>query len=78
MDEYKKLIEDLILIVKKENASDLHLSEGRYPTIRVEGSLVPIEIGEKLNKEDLKKIIDIFLSIEKRSDFKDNKTIDFS
>ena len=40
--EYKKTFEDLIEIVVKEGGSDLHLSEGRYPTIRVSDSLVPL------------------------------------
>jgi Tfp pilus assembly ATPase PilU len=40
--EYKKELEELILTVIHEGASDLHLVSGRHPTIRVSGELVPL------------------------------------
>ncbi|MDO8523500.1 MAG: PilT/PilU family type 4a pilus ATPase [bacterium] len=40
--DYAKFLEDLITMVAKESASDLHLSVGRHPTLRVSGQLVPL------------------------------------
>ena len=40
--DYKKELEDLISIVIKEDASDLHLSEDRVPILRVSGFLIPL------------------------------------
>ena len=40
--EYKKHLEDLLATVIKEGGSDIHLSEGRHPTIRVSGVLIPL------------------------------------
>ena len=42
MDNYKKELDELIETVIKEGASDLHLSEGRLPTLRVTGNLIPL------------------------------------
>mgnify|MGYP000912500659 CR=1 FL=1 len=49
--DYAKELDDLVNIVVQENASDLHLSEGRNPTIRVAGFLVPLIKKPILTKE---------------------------
>lgn len=41
-DEAKTVFDQLIRLIIKENASDLHLGEGRQPMMRVSGFLVPI------------------------------------
>ena len=43
-NKYKKLLTDLTTIIDKEDASDLHISEGKFPIIRVHGTLIPIEV----------------------------------
>ena len=42
MKDYSKELKDLILTTVKEGASDLHITVGRHPTIRVSGSLIPL------------------------------------
>ena len=42
MKDYSKELKDLILTTIKEGASDLHITAGRHPTIRVSGSLIPL------------------------------------
>ena len=37
-----KQFEDLLSTVVKENASDLHITVGRHPTLRVDGALLPL------------------------------------
>ena len=38
--DYKTELEELILTVLREGGSDLHISAGRYPAIRVTGQLI--------------------------------------
>ena len=77
-NKYKQLVESLVKIIERENASDIHLSEGRYPTIRVDGSLIPIQVGQPLTKEDLDELLLIFMTPEKREAFMEHKEYDFS
>ena len=39
---YQSELDELVEIVHRENGSDLHISEGRHPTVRVSGSLIPL------------------------------------
>ena len=73
-DEFKKLIQ----IVTAEGASDMHLSEGRFPTIRTSGLLVPINRSKQLTKEDLNQILFMVLSPDKREEFLQKKELDFA
>lgn len=50
--EYLKLLEDIITDTAKENASDLHISAGRHPMLRVAGQLIPLTKYAVLNPED--------------------------
>ena len=73
-EEFKKLIQ----IVAAEGASDMHLSEGRFPTIRTAGLLVPINRSKQLTKEDLNQILFMVLSPDKREEFVQKKELDFA
>ncbi len=77
-NQYKKLLNDLLIIIEKEGASDLHLSEGKYPTIRVDGALVPITLGNIISKDDLEEMLKIILTPELREEFMAKKELDFS
>lgn len=76
--DYKKVLENLIQIVLKEDASDLHLSEGKTPIIRVAGSLIPIVKHEVITKNDIKGILEELLDEPKKAKFLNDKAIDFS
>ena len=49
-------------LVLKEGASDLHLSDGRTPIIRVSGVLIPLVKKPVLTDDDMKGFVDEFLS----------------
>ena len=51
--DFKQELKNLIQIVISENASDLHLSEGRYPTIRVAATLISLTRSKEFTKEDI-------------------------
>lgn len=76
--DYKTELADLVKIVANEGASDLHLSEGRRPTIRVSGFLIPLVKKNILTKEDLDGIISELISKENKEIFLKEKEIDFS
>jgi twitching motility protein PilT len=76
--DYKKELNDLVKTVVQEGASDIHLSEGRHPTIRVSGLLLPLVKGKILTKEDTMGMLSEMLPVESKGDFLKNKEVDFS
>lgn len=78
MADYKTSLNDLIKTVVNEGASDLHLSEGRHPTIRVSGMLLPLVKHPMLTKEDTAGLLNELLSEKNKETFYNSKEIDFS
>ncbi|MFA6272952.1 MAG: PilT/PilU family type 4a pilus ATPase [Candidatus Paceibacterota bacterium] len=76
--DYTKELEQLIITVIKEGGSDLHISEGRYPTIRVTGALIPLLKHKILSKEDTLGLVTELLTSENKKQFLETKEIDFS
>src|SRR3989338_7765617 len=76
--EHKREFEDLVEIVNQEGASDLHLTAGRHPTIRVAGDLIPLVKKPVLSAEDTKGIIAEILNEENRQIFFEKKELDFA
>ena len=74
----EKLLNELINIVVKEGASDLHLSEGRPPVIRVSNFLIPLVKISVLSQEDMEGFLTIFLSLEAKTEFESRKEVDFA
>lgn len=74
----EKLLNELIGIVVKEGASDLHLSEGRPPVIRVSNFLIPLVKMPVLSQEDLEGFLSVFLSLEMKAEFESRKEVDFA
>lgn len=75
---YRQEIDDLAYIVVKEGASDLHLTVGRHPTIRVSGDLIPIVKKPVLTPEDTMGLISELLTPENKERFLADKEIDFA
>src|SRR5690606_36068153 len=78
MSAYKKELEELILIVTKEGASDLHITAGAQPTIRVSGDLIPLVNRPRLTADDTIGILTEILNEDNRRLFFERKEIDFS
>ena len=76
--DYQREFEDLVAIVVKEGASDLHLSVGRSPTIRVSGDLIPIVRKAVLTAEDTLGLVSAVLSPENKELFFKSKELDFA
>lgn len=71
-------IKALVDIVAKEGASDLHLSEGRSPVIRVSGFLIPLVKMPTPTKEDIEGYLSLFLTSENKKEFLLQKEVNFA
>lgn len=71
-------IKNLLRIVAQQNASDLHLVVGRYPTLRIDGKLFPLTQEEILTQEGTKSLCDVLLSEENKKRLLDDGQVDFS
>lgn len=78
MADTKQQLRDLILIVAKEGASDLHITVGCHPTIRVAGGLIPLVNQPILSADDTLGIAMELLNETNQKLFLQNKEIDFS
>lgn len=76
--EYATKLEELLEMVIKEGASDLHFSVDQHPTIRVSGGLVPLLNQNKLTEQDTQGLLNEMLSPVNQQMFQENKEIDFS
>lgn len=74
----KALIATLLDTVVAEGGSDLHLSAGHNPIIRISGSLVPLMQHPVLTPEITAEILELLLSDERRETFEREQSVDFS
>lgn len=77
-NNYQKKIKELLEITIREQASDLHISVGHYPTLRIAGRLVPLVKMQKLTPEDSENLAFALMTEEQRQRFLGVKEIDFS
>jgi len=75
---YTQKLEELLEIVVKESASDLHISSARPPTLRINGRLVPLIRQGVLNPQDTEGLALALLGEEQKKYFEEVKEIDFS
>ncbi|MGH2884492.1 MAG: type IV pilus twitching motility protein PilT, partial [Solirubrobacteraceae bacterium] len=69
---------DVLLEVIDRRASDLHITEGAPPTVRVRGRLVPMEGFPVLTPNDTREIVYSILSEGQRQKFENNWQLDFA
>jgi twitching motility protein PilT len=78
MSDVKALIGTLLDLVINEGGSDLHLSAGSNPIIRVSGSLVPLLQQKVLTAEDTMAILKEMAPEERFAQLPTKQSIDFS
>lgn len=76
--DYKKELEILVGTVVTEHGSDLHLSVGNHPTLRVTGSLVPLVRKPILTDADVMEFAEVLLRPEFLKRFANREEVDFS
>ena len=77
-NNYQPLLKNLLETTIKEQASDLHISVGHPPVLRIEGRLVPLLKKKKLLTKDTQGLAEALLNEEQRQRFLERKEIDFS
>lgn len=73
-EELKNLLEKVV----KEDASDLHLVNGRHPTLRIDSQLTPLTKEAILMPEHCQELVLSLLTEEQKKELAQKKEIDFS
>jgi twitching motility protein PilT len=76
--DYSILLRDLLNFTIQEKASDLHISVGHPPTLRITRRLVPLTKFKNLLPEDSQGLAFELMTDEQRERFLQKKEIDFS
>ncbi len=71
-------MQKLLELAIERKASDLHLTVGVPPTIRIDGQLMPVPGESALNQENIAKLIQSFMTPEQLERLKIRKELDFS
>ncbi len=69
-------LDQLLELMMKEKATDLHLKVGRPPLMRVGGEIVPTQL-ERLNPEDVKTLVYSIMNSDQRQRFETKHELDF-
>ncbi|MCX5884628.1 MAG: type IV pilus twitching motility protein PilT [Proteobacteria bacterium] len=70
-------VSELLIFAVKEGASDLHLSAGEPPIVRIHGDMRKLEIPP-LSKEEVRRLVYDILNDQQRKTFEETLDMDFS
>jgi twitching motility protein PilT len=76
--DYQKKLAELMILAAQQGASDLHLSVGKHPTVRIDGNLVPVSNEPILTPEMTAGLIGALLNEEQQETLITEKEIDFA
>jgi len=76
--DYQKELDVIIDLILQEKASDLHLSVGSHPMIRVSGTLIPLLKKPILNQGDLNAFVKLLMRKDQYERFITFTEVDFS
>ena len=80
-DDKKAVSVDFAAVLKymvEARASDVHLSPGFPPAIRVRGSITPLEDYEPLTSQDTREVVYAMLNDTQRKRFENDQQLDFA
>ncbi|MFC1630121.1 type IV pilus twitching motility protein PilT [Patescibacteria group bacterium] len=78
MTNYAAQLRKFLALTVQADASDLHISVGHNPVLRITGRLVPLFKEKKIEGEDSKGLAFAFMDEEQKTRFLREKEIDFS
>ncbi len=78
MIDYRQKLREYLLTTLKQNASDLHLGVGYYPTLRIDGALMPLSGEPILTPEAVNGLVSALLTEEQMKEFLKEKQLDFA
>lgn len=76
--DYRQYLEQLLLATAENGASDLHISPGHYPALRVDGRLIQVAGAQILDPETSSGLVMELVGPERKSRFLSEKELDFS
>ena len=76
--DYQNKLAELMVLAAQQGASDLHLSVGKHPTVRIDGNLVPVSNEPILTPEMTAGLISVLLTPEQEEKLISHKEIDFA
>ncbi len=76
--DIKQDLEYILSRALEEGASDVHLSVGRYPTLRIDGSLIPLTKEPIITPERSEELANVLLKPDQQERFLKEKDIDLS
>ena len=77
MSDYSSFLRELLSITVQEQASDLHISMGQSPIIRINGRLVPLIKMKELTAPDTQALAFELMTGDQQQRFLKEKEIDF-
>ncbi len=78
LNNYEKQIKELLEVTIKQQASDLHISVGHHPTLRIYDRLIPLVKMQKLDATLSQGLAFALLSDEQRQRIQSTKELDLS
>lgn len=78
MNEAKRKLDKLLKYTIEKQASDIHISVGHHPIIRINGQLQKIREEDKIKSEEAKAIAFELINENERNCFLEEREIDFS
>lgn len=76
--DYKQYLEELLFIAAQKGATDLHISAGNYPVLRIDSHLIPLADKKILDARDTAGLVLALLGDERKERFLAEKELDFS
>ena len=77
-DDERPHVNDLLSVLLERGGSDLHLTAGSPPQVRVNGALVPLENFGILKPAELRSMMYEILTSRQREEFEENRELDCS
>src|SRR3989344_5374656 len=77
MPNNKNQLNELLSLVVQEQASDLHITVGHPPILRIESWLIPLK-GKKISAEDSENLARALMTEEQYQRILSDKEVDFS
>ena len=75
---YQKKLAELMILAAQQGASDLHISVGKHPTVRIDGNLIPVSNEPILTPEYAAGLIGALLNNEQQDKLIKEREIDFA
>ncbi len=76
--DYRHILETLIQTLINEGGSDIHITTGRFPAIRVSGQLIFLNNSQEFSEETVLGVLTVMVGPEKVKKFMQDKELDFA